>query len=431
MTIKTKFLIINFCLFFSGFAWSQEPMDKASILALFDHPAHEIELREYVGKFDQVHNVKMVLAHSPDEYRGYYTFDGGQNFLLEGKLIDGRVKLFEIDQQDQVTAELELVIGDNDTLTGNWRNKSGSRHFAINFFPAKGNLDSPDCDNWHRTYDGLLEDKPFSITLMKEDVISNKISFSLSGSHFSFETTCEKEDCTVMTADLSHLGSKYESLTIFLKQDDKLLVKAIKKNRHVIQSNIYLAQELSFECQYQVKYTGIYALLYPTLNKNFDQWFRDKMSSFFSAIAESNKKESPNNRLIDYYLSWVDVHYYDGDWISGLFVYQMNSESKPQTIPFNYNIRKDRPIDSDDIFDNDFNYKTMLKPDIAKESERFPNEIRQLYKSQTFDKLTFSSQGVCLNSEFNSLLGINTFTFPYDERYDDLSKSFRKKFVKK
>jgi len=432
-------LISSISLFFL-FVASVTAQNPQSVKQLFDSN-EQVEEMYFQGVLNGVHQIKISLGINKSNCKGYYTYTGSKlTFQLEGTYQDGFFDLHELDQNLHVSANLYLE-HDDQLLKGQWSHIEKEIRFPISALKVNTFSNSiNDCreNSWQKMYSGVLEKQNISIRLTKESDSDLFVNMNISNIPFDFTATCNTPQCQFFKHNFKGQTGFFDELEFRRIDSSFLNITMIKSDRSRELVSLRLNESLSYDCIDYSSYSSRYNLIYPKLkNLFFNKVILSIVSDWESSlIGEIDSLELispgqiPSDRFSYEATGWVDITQFDKNIISGIFTFQKNWSSVSQHKTFNFNLKENREIEFDQVFKSSFKYQEYFDQFIQKQKKNYvpfqQKHISTWIKTQPFDLVNFTSEGIVFTSEFSNIYGSHQVLLPYSDIQNHLKKDFKK-----
>lgn len=432
-----KYLAFSFFLLAIHSLFAQK---SPSVNALFEKNQNVTEMR-FQGVLNGVHQIKITLGVSENVCKGFYTYTGSKlTFQLEGTYENDFYDLHELDQNLNVSANI-ILEKDDDFLVGQWSHIEKEISFPISATQVKNFSNSiNDCreNSWQNMYAGVLDNQNIAIRLTKESDSDLFVDMNISGIPFEFTTSCDSPKCRFFKNDFKGQTGLFEALEFRRIDSSFLNITLIKKDKSRELVSLRLDETLSYDCLDYSSYTSRYNLIYPKLKNLF---FNKTMSSIVAKWESNLSREIdsiellspgqiPSDRFSYEATGWVDIVEFDNHIISGIFTFQKNWSTETECKTFNFNLDKNKEIEFSDVFKSSYDYKKRFDLFIEQQKKNY-RPFQQKYisdwvKTQPFDIINFTEEGIVFSSEFSNIYGSHQVLLPYYDIKKHLQKDFKK-----
>ncbi|MBK6498711.1 MAG: hypothetical protein IPG00_11360 [Saprospiraceae bacterium] len=404
----------------------QKSFTKADVRNMFPSSTKDLWINNLCGTLDKVHVVEMIIGTDGHTCKGLYRMrNSGITFLFEGKDVNHQLQLVELNDENRRSG---FIYGqyDGETFTGSWMNADKNITFPLNlnFVSAFDNYQSEKCrkQHWQRIYTGKADDKDLILQISKDDLLF---------------TICNHENEVRMKDVIVGKGSRVEILkfgtenaffankSIVLDTADlgKISIIQLDDNGYEVSSSLYLTSYLEHECFEYTDYKSKLICHRPvTGNKKFDIWMESKFRQWsqenISRLKSGNHDASgTTDRWIQAVDAWVEIDLFLRDLISGTIYLQSSLATGTVKIPFIYDMKSDKEVVLNDIFDNKFDHKAYFQKEIEmqKEAINWDISIKKWVANQPFTYGTLCDDGISFTTDFSTIYGEKEIVIPYTE----------------
>jgi len=404
----------------------QKSFTKADVRNMFPSSTKDLWINNLCGTLDKVHTVEMIIGTDGHTCKGIYRLkSSGIIFQFEGKDLNHQLQLVELNDENRRSG---FIFGqyDGETFTGNWMNayKNISFPLNLNFVSAFDNCQSEKCrkQHWQRIYTGKADDKDLILQISKDDLV-----FTIS----DLENDERLKDVIVgkgSRVEILKFGTSKgffsnKSIVIDTADLEKISIIQLDDNGYEVSSSLYLTSYLENECFEFTDYKSKMICHRPvTGNKKFDIWMESKFRQWsqenISRLKTSNRDASgTTDRWIQAVDGWVEIDLFLRDLISGTIYLQSSLATGTVKIPFIYDMKSDKEVVLNDIFDNKFDHKAYFQKEIEvqKDTIHWDSSIKNWISKQQFNYSTLCDEGITFSTEFSAIYGEKEIVIPYTE----------------
>jgi len=143
-----------------------------------------------------------------------------------------------------------------------------------------------------------------------------------------------------------------------------------------------------------------------------------------------NPGQIPADRFNYEATGWVDIIQFDKKFISGIFTFQNNWNSESERKSFNFHLSENKEIITNQVFKSSLDYQKYFDQFITKQKKNYvpfqQKYISEWIKSQPFDLVNYTAEGIVFTSEFSNIYGSHQVLLPYADIKKHLKKDFKK-----
>lgn len=144
------------------------------------------------------------------------------------------------------------------------------------------------------------------------------------------------------------------------------------------------------------------------------QWVDQHLQIMISGGAE---RGGTTDRWVHFAEGWVEVDLFLPQLVSGTIYLQSSLESHTEKIPFIYDLKNNRLVSVEELFQDKVLGQTHLRKLVEEKILQTmwqPLETKWV-QNQDFSYYTLSDDGLCCRSEFNAIFGEKTIIIPYED----------------
>lgn len=179
---------------------------------------------------------------------------------------------------------------------------------------------------------------------------------------------------------------------------------------------------------------------YPAIgHETFDLWLDGKVKEYWnqesSRLQKKVGEEYPSHRFQyrsygDFYISLASE-----EIISGYMFFRSSDQGRMITIPFNYDIAKNKFYQLRDIFKKDFDWPFFLKTYLEKQKRNIAYKeqhiVKKLIQEEPFSHMILTPSGLVFFTDFNTIFGRRHIVIPFDEILSFLDDKSIVKYIQK
>ena len=150
------------------------------------------------------------------------------------------------------------------------------------------------------------------------------------------------------------------------------------------------------------------------MESKFRQWSQENISRLKSGNHDAS---GTTDRWIQAVDGWVEIDLFLRDLISGTIYLQSSLATGTVKIPFIYDMKSDKEVVLNDIFDNKFDHKAYFQKEIEmqKEAINWDISIKKWIANQPFTYGTLCDDGISFTTDFSTIYGEKEIVIPYTE----------------
>lgn len=430
-----KFQTIFLILLSPIFCFAQKIDAKDYVKTLFENQVEIQWIKHYKGRIDDLNDVAITLGYDGVECKGRLTYlRSNTDFDLNGFIENGTLFLQELDQRNNVSGILSGKI-EGKTINGNWKNFDGSRGGNLSLKETEKIVKFPSyCgDNkWIRKYYGKVANDYWEILLQKEssDQLTGLIFHKKKKTSYSIKGHVDLNDNLTLKAK-NQTGQIVETFVGKLRQDQ--LTIGTKKSKKITLAPI---EGLTVGCVEYADYATGYDITFPkTTNAAFNKQMNEETNAWIKAcrnhllkVKKQNTSAEPKMRATERGFAWGEVEYFSKNAISGFMTFSNTWTPGQKLISFNFDLKNDRMLYLEDIFENKKDYQKYIRNYTKKEIKNHQlyadADFKKWIKKNSFSYFTIRKDGICFSTKYSMLYGRQSVTIPFRQLQPFLKKSF-------
>ncbi|MFK8005302.1 MAG: hypothetical protein AB8H03_02985 [Saprospiraceae bacterium] len=431
----TKFQTIFLILLSPIFCFAQKIDAKDYVKTLFENQAEIQWIKYYKGRIDDLNDVAITLGFDGVNCKGRLTYlRSNTDFDLNGYIENETLLLQELDQKNNVSGILSGKIAGK-TINGNWKNFDGSRGGNLTLTETEKIVKFPSyCgDNkWIRKYQGKIANNNWEILLQKEssDQLTGLVFHKKKNTSYSIKGNVDINNNFTLKAK-NQKGQIVETFVGLLKQDQ--LTIGTKKSKKITLAPF---EGLTIGCVEYADYATGYDITFPkTTNAAFNKQMDEETNAWIKAcrkhllkIKKQNTSADPKMRATERGFAWGEVEYFSQSVISGFMTFSNTWTPGQKLIVFNFDMKNDRMLYLEDIFENKKDYQKYIRNYIKKEIKNHQlyadPDFKKWIKKSNFSYFTIRKNGICFSTKYSMLYGRQSVTIPFRQLQPFLKKSF-------
>lgn len=425
-------MICIFSVFFllNGQVIGQNKYTKSDVRDMFPANIKDLWINTLSGYLDNIHIIDMIIGTDGHTCKGLYTLrNSGVTFFFEGDDIDHQLKLVELTPEARASG---FIYGnyDGEHFTALWMNTTKDRTMKMNlsFVNAFEDHQADICkqSQWQRLFTTKFNDKPLKLYISRNDLIFTTTLYE--DSHKMTDITAGK-GTRVEIIDFKFKNSVLQgkSLVIDTSNLDRMNIVHLDEGGYEVSSAMKLEASIDFDCyEYADYHSRLIATKLKSGNKKFDLWIENKYKKWIDNSIEKLQKVNNNfgtkDRWVQSAEGWVEIDLYTGDMISGTIYLQTSLHSATEKIPFIYDLKSNKELKIQDLFDNKFDSKRYFDAVIpAKKKEiSWSSECKKWVDKQYFNFVTLKETGICFRTDFHTVYGEKEIIIPYETVAENL-----------
>lgn len=344
---------------------------------------------------------------------------------LEGEYDDeGNVVLYEFDQFSRVSA---VITGKPSDLANswNWYNADYSVRFPIVFFE---NSHVPNEVGFYYSKAGAQD---IHVVQVRPPAKKISIDFHKKTELRWMDYECQNQQCFEVRPDMD-LSNPLE-----FRLEEGIDGKLQLYPEYTYSKTGTLAYHNLSGAGFDYYYS---ADLPMTGSEPFDSWAKDEVmvqiDRWIQNLSDVDERdELPASRFKHRFRGDFFITLMDKTMVSGYLYFQGNLLSGVRTIPFMYDMQKERLFNIQDLFEKEFDYPFFLRTYLTKEKRQSmrkePAVIREVLKNTKYTHTVLDYEGIVFFTDFNGLFGRRAIRVPYREVKGFLNYRSLEVFVKK
>lgn len=377
------------------FSFSANAQDKriAEVKAEFIRTlkTSDIEFEKYYGFLDGAHKVSLYIGKNQSKYVAKVIFPS-QDYIHFGPdyIQSDKYTLRDIDADGVFHGEFVLQKTENG-LSGSWNDDMHIPIYEVELYEDLPEVSCGDFFFYKKLKKSMwLDHKSAELYRYKEEVF-----LQVDGKQY--KAICKDPLCKTMGVKgltLSRIPIPYISI-----MDRNVYIHNGPKPN--MQKPFIVDQYYEKQCEEETTDGKKYSYEYlKTNNQDFDQYLKQKIKTRIAGIRKILDKEETIHRFENVLASWVELTYFDNQYISGLIYFQNNTSARVTTLPFIYDVKKETDIFSKDIFNR---------------------PIGKISGDPKMNKVVLSKDGFKFVGSFDPIYGQPTKTIPFNELKEFIS----------
>jgi len=397
-----------------------------AILNLFEKPASIKWVKNFKGRLDDASVVDITLGYDGQNCRGYLTYAKSRTrFNLIGSLDTAGFSLEERDLVRGITGRLSGVYR-NRRLEAEWVNADnslGSRLEAEEVGPGQSLALNCSDNKWSSRFitryngarcdmvlvrshngalDGFLWVESDGRTYKLKGDIKNDGAYEMEvlGSGDRLAALLSGKLQPGQNTDCNWVGSGERRTFKFVLKDHFLL-----------------------GCYEYADYATSYDVLYPRTpcahcNTQLDEQVNQWVEGCKSAFSDKKIQPSPANRGSERASAWPEIACWTDNVFAGYVTFSDTWTDQAQGLSFNYNLRTNKEITFEDLFNKGFNAQKYLTDWANREMPKLPSfasdpKYREWLSKEGFPLFAIRREGLEISTLFHPQYGRQTLLVPY------------------
>lgn len=403
------FYFLTSCTLVSG----QQPM-REEILALFKDTSNIQWIRDYQGRINDLEEIRISLGFDGYGCKGYLTYPNTETFIeLAGNIKGSKLDLKELNEEGLITAYLKGIITPG-MIEAEWQNYNRTIGSKFLLFTEKPQNKEEEKINkkWVKWYNGEVAHEKLRLILF------HKSNNMLSGFCYNADGTKMYQVTGNINDDKSVYINFYRDNIEMARYNGKMkgsgLIKGFTTGIGVVNEPLQFELENEIilnEKSFQNFKSAAEILLPDSKDKDFDKYINDKIQpladEIFNKMNEKVSSESyipqPEERLVNRAYVYPDIKFVTKDLICGNILYSNTWEKNDRTIPFNYDVKQEREIQLEDIWNPKLSMQDTLSQYFAKAGK----------PEFSFKYFNITPQGLRFYDDIHPLYGRKEETIPY------------------
>ena len=421
-------LFLEIIIAFGGFAKvNGQTNTKSQVAAMFPPNTRDLWINYLSGTIDDLHVVDMIIGTDGHSCKGLYTMrNSGITFTFEGDDNDHQLKLVELNNEGRLTGFLYGRY-DGQSFDGLWMNtkKNLSLPFKLSFVNSfidyKG-LATDRCQ-WYQCFSGKVDNKNVKLAINREKELYTCQVWQDDRKNVDIILGRKEGVTTCLDLNMAKTVLNDKIAIIDTSNISKLEIKFRDNNGNETSTTLKSERRLDFETYEYADYLSRLECVRPILNhKKFDPWIEEKLIDWLDETISKLKATNPKNigtyeRWTQLFSGWVEVDLYIDDVISGTIYMQSSQTPKTEKIPFIYDLKSNKEIEIETLFNEDFDSKDYFKHALpAKKKEvKWKPDVKTWVDGQKFSHVTLKDNGFCFKTDFSTIYGEKEIIIPYQE----------------
>ncbi len=404
-------LYLSIC---SAGAGVSQSTSREEVLSLFKDTTSIKWIRHYHGLVNSIEQVEISMASDGFNCKGYLSYPkSGTHIELGGNIKGSRLDIRELNEEGLITAYISGVITP-EKIEADWQNYNrtiGSKYILFSEIKQTKSTDAIN-KKWVKWYNGEVAHEKLQL------IIFHKEYGILSGFCFNDKGTRMYNVTGTINADKSIFLNFYLDQIEMARFDGKLkgssLIKGVTNGIGVVNEPLQfeLENELTLvEDSYQNFRSSIEILTPDSRNKDFDAYIKQKIQPLIEEINKKVNKSGPSEsdlpqpeeRLTNRAYIYPDIRFATKELVCGNILYSNTWDKNDKTISFNYDIKKEKEILLEDIWQQKLNMTDTL-------SKYFTAIGKPGF---TYKYFNITPQGLRFFDELDPLYGRKEETIPY------------------
>ncbi len=433
-----RIFCIVFSLFLLGGLQAQNAIKESSLLDFFEKPKKVQWVKHYKGRIDDLNDVAISLAYDGKNCKGELLYLRSKEvFDLVGILKKGKLTLQEIDQYQNISGYLKGEMSD-DRLKLDWSNTTNTigGRILLDEVDQPYNIPTYCGDNkWIRLYKGLIGRDKVELILHKESsqLVNGTAYFKNENKTFQVRGFIDAFDNVNLNIK-DHFDQPQGKLEGTFDEKQKFNANFLDNSYKQTTCSFYMKHLLPIGCVEYADYSTSYDVLYPkTKNAAFNKWAEQLTEEWIKSCklyAIKTKKhyaqmEPPLRSAIRANV-WCAVDYYSDKLISGVLTFSNTWTSEEENRAINFDLKKNKEINIEDIFKRDFDYRELLRTYLNEQiskHELYKNlDYREWLSKEDFPFFTIRKDGINFSTKFNPIFGQQEVLIPYAKLKEHMKK---------
>ncbi len=389
-------------------------------------------VRAYCGYWNELHTVGLQLGYDGTHCRGWVRYGNtGTRLKWEGVWQDGEFRVYESDTLEGQCAFIQGRMTDN-RLTADWQNTPRSLGAQLVLSRCDNTADLAEYappERWLRYYTGVVGNDPITLLLQRDATARVRGVW-----YFPHRDTAWVAAGYVDTAKGVYelkpqpIGSHPGATVVLDSFVSKKAVMHWTQSDGVFQHGVLKWKEAyPVEVFVYMDYYSDIAFRYPVLKSPaFNNWFGQLISDwmrectqFTTAFRESHPLPDAKQRASIRAFSWTDTELITRRIASGQVHYSNSWSQTDYGRAFNFDLKKEKEINLEDIFKPEFSYKTFveafIRPRLRTHTLYEDADFRAWLDQEDFRIFLIRRDGITFSTRFNYIFGEASVTIPYGE----------------
>lgn len=387
--MRFVYVILFFVISFTTNAQNQKIAEvKAEFIRTLK--TSNIEFEKYYGFLDRVHKVSLYIGKNQSKYVAKAIFPKDYIHFGPDYIQSDKYTLRDIDADGVFHGEFVLQKTEYG-LSGTWNDDMHIPIYEVELYKDLPDVSCGDFFFYKKLKKSLWLDN------QSAKLYRNGKEASLVIGDEIYDLECLDPQCKTIEIkglSLSRIPRPYLSI-----MDRNIYIHNGSKAN--MQKTIIVDQYYEKTCEEEVADGKKYSYEYlKTNNSKFDQYLKTKITTRISGIRDILDREETIHRFENVLASWVELTYFDDQFVSGLIYFQNNTSARVTTLPFIYDVEEDK-----DIFQKDI----------------FSQPIGKISGDSKMKKVVLTKTGFKFIGNFDAIYGQPTKTIPFIELKDFVS----------
>lgn len=346
---------------------------REEIMKSFEGKA--VWITAYSGILDETNRINLFLADDGNTYIAKSLYpSSGEIINYERSMVGETLVLTEYKDLREIGSYFLKKDGDN--LKGVWKQVNGSS-IDVQFIKSQNEMECGDMHFLHY----LKADNDDRLMIFRNHEIPKVM---LHGKLVS--VTCKSPDCQKLILE----DAEGNSLGV---------LKKLKWADWVYQNNgkeqtFYKQHGYTYACEEYTSYNQLWSVEYPVLdNEDFNKWINGALEDIRIERPASLKADGIADRYHEKIKNWVEVTFYDENFISGYIYAQSSMKTEVAKRSFIFDIKDKKEVDRSDIFNKSISALTgnedLIYIVLTKHGIELSSDFNPIYGEQEF-QLTFA-----------------------------------------
>lgn len=405
------------------------PVKDTAIARLFNPPTSIKWVKTFKGRLDDASVVDITLASDGAQCRGYLTYPKSKIRLrLEGTFDTSRVRLSEKESATAPVTGHIIATYEKKKLVGDWTNHNnsvGSRLEADEVSPGQTTTLNCSDNKWSSRFVTRYNNARCDMVLVRSQngaldgflwVEADAKTYRLKG-----DITPEGQYAIEVLLPGGKLAAMLQGkLQPGQDTDCNWVGSGERRTFHFKLKDHYLQG-----CYESADYISQYDVLYPRtpcaacntwLDQQVDEWIK----SCKSVLADGKSQKNAANRAARRAAAWPEIATWTDQVFSGYITFSDTWTPQSRGLSFNFDLKNNKIIELDDLFNKTFSHKTWLADYVKKEMPKLPAfgadpKFRDWLSQSGFPLFALRREGLELSSLFHAQYGRQTLLVPYDQ----------------
>ena len=398
------------------------------ILKMFENPSDIKWVKTFKGRLDDAAVVDLVLGFDGRNCRGYLTYGQSRiRFNLSGILDSAG---FALEERDLARGLTGRFIGtyQNRRLVADWNNMDnsiGSRLEAEEVAPGQSMTMQCSDNKWSSRYITRFNGARCDMVLVRTH----------NGGLDGFLWVEADGRTYRLKGELKANGDYEMEVLTAADRLAALLSGQIKPGQNTVCSwvgsgeqrkfNFILKDHFLLGCYEYADYATSYDVLYPRTpcahcNTQLDEQINQWVTRCRTAYSEKKTPYTPANRGSQRASAWPEIACWTDNIFSGYVTFSDTWTAQAAGISFNYNVKTNKEITFDDLFNKGFDAKKYMSDWARREMPKLADfaqdaQYREWLSKEGFPLYALRREGLEISSLFHPQYGRQTLLIPYSE----------------